>query len=179
MSSNPPDPHSEQQLMIAVSKGDWRSFEPLVRAYQKPLVNFFTRSGVSSDAEDCAQRTFLRIWNYRNRYKATAKFSTFLWMIARQVFLDEVRHQAHVKRLHEGYKQEQTSTTTTPNHDTLPDVASAVASLPTNLRETILRAYMQGMKYDEIAQEMNVPLGTVKSRVFHALKRMRAFLEKQ
>ena len=179
MPPDAPDPTlREQQEMLAAARGDVQAFERLVATYQKPLVNFFVRSGVSSDAEDCAQRTFLRIWNYRHRYRPTAKFSTFLWMVARQVFLDEVRHRSRKERLHKAFGKEQPGETV-PNHETGPDVASAVACLPKALRQTVLMAFMQGLKYEAIARELDVPLGTVKSRIFHALRRMRKFLEEE
>ena len=64
------------------------------RGFERNLLNFFWRQGVSySEGEDLVQETYLRLWKYRAEYKPTAKLSTFLFLMARQVRLDALRRQ--------------------------------------------------------------------------------------
>ena len=64
------------------------------RKFEKNLLNFFCRQGVSPfEGEDLVQETYLRLWNYRREYKPTAKLSTFLFVLARQVRIDALRRQ--------------------------------------------------------------------------------------
>ena len=83
----------DAELMQLSAKGSELAFSELVRRYQDVLLNFFLRSAVSfNDGQDLAQRTFLRLWRYRKKYRAgEAKFTTFLFMLARQESIDFFR----------------------------------------------------------------------------------------
>ena len=78
-------------LMARVGEGCEGAFRQLVERHQRPLLNFFARMGASTTSEDLAQETFIRLWNYRTKYKPAAKFTTFLYTLARHVWLDVVR----------------------------------------------------------------------------------------
>ena len=79
--------------MLLAGAGDRDAFELLVRRHHQPLLNFFLRMGVDRDAEDLVQQTFIRLYNYRQRYRPSAKFTTFLYLLARQVWVDELRRR--------------------------------------------------------------------------------------
>ena len=86
-----PDAPSDFELMRRTREGDRDAFAALIRRHQPPLVNFFYRMGAYSDAEDLAQTTFLKPFEYRFRYRETAKFTTFLYTLARHAWIDGFR----------------------------------------------------------------------------------------
>ena len=83
---------SDPDLMKRSAAGRQEAFETVVRRHQKPLLNFFRRMGASySEAEDMVQETFLRLFDYRFRYRPLAKFTTFLYRLASHVRVDGLR----------------------------------------------------------------------------------------
>ena len=106
--SDLPEEHAKDlELMLAVRDGDEAAFRALVERHQLPLVNFFARLGSGDAAEDLAQQTFLRLYKYRTRYEPRARFTTFLYMMARQIRIDSLRKLQRVKRLKEEFEEEQ------------------------------------------------------------------------
>ena len=78
------------------------------RKYEQNLLNFFWRQGVSHfEGEDLVQETYLRLWSYRREYEPTAKLSTFLFLIARQVRIDALRRQSRREQREERWGKEQ------------------------------------------------------------------------
>ena len=88
----------DAELMSRAARDDMEAFATLVSRHEKGLVNFFARCGVQSDVEDLAQLTFLKLHRVRHRYRPTAKFTTFLYLLARQVMLDSVRAAGRLRR---------------------------------------------------------------------------------
>src|SRR5262249_25860084 len=88
-----PDPDAD--AMIRVKGGDSRAFQHLVRRFLRPLASFFHRLGADpATAEDCAQDVFLKLFRTRESYEPKARFSTYLFRIARHHWIDVVRHRA-------------------------------------------------------------------------------------
>ena len=88
----PPDP--DAVLMLRVKRGDRAAFAELVEKYKQPVMNFVYRSLRDEiEAEDLAQNVFLQVYKSRSRYKQTAKFSTWLFTIARNLWLNELRRR--------------------------------------------------------------------------------------
>ena len=166
-------------LMRRTADGDRDAFAGLIRRHQQPLLNFFARMGVYTDAEDLVQETFVRVFNYRERYRPTAKFTTFLYTVARHVWLDSLRkvrrREARVAAAHAG-----TDEATDGGLGALRarlDVQPALDRLPERLRSAIVLSVLQGLKYEDIAEVLDIPVGTVKSRVFNAFARLRKDLD--
>jgi RNA polymerase sigma-70 factor (ECF subfamily) len=172
------------ELMMRVrKKNDKRAFATLVGKYQDVLLNFFMRSGVEYDAEDLAQQTFLRLYRYRANYQATAKFTTFLFLMARQVWIDELRRRQRRQKLEEAMEAEPPETffSTPPDSSALTgnklDLQRALAALPESLRQIVELGVYQEMAYSDIAKVLGIPVGTVKSRMFNALARLRELMK--
>jgi len=162
---------SDFALMALVREGDEEAFRQLVTRYQRPLLNFFVRMGASTFAEDLAQETFIRVWKYRRKYKPSAKFTTFLYTLARHVRLDFVRRQIRFRLFSERYREE-APTSTDGGMGQLQhrlDIQIVLEQLSPKLREVLVLAVHQGLSYKEIARILSLPVGTVKSRVFNAL----------
>lgn len=163
------------RLMEQVREGGKDAFEQLVNRHQQPLLNFFVRMGVYSDAEDMVQETFVKLFKYRERYKRSARFTTFLYTIARHVRLDDLRKL----RRREDFEGEMESVPSATAQGEAArasigrDIEEAVMQLPERLRYVVVLSYWHGLKYDQIAEILEVPAGTVKSRMFTALAQLR------
>lgn len=178
----PPD-MDDVALMLQARDDDESAFAELVRRHQKKILNYFTRAGVQYDCEDLVQQTFLRLYRYRKRYVASAKFTTFLFLLARQVWIDELRRRKRQERLIKDLSAEPPETQTSPQtvHAAVAgslDLAQALASLPEGLRQVVELGVYQDLPYAEISEILGIPVGTVKSRMFNALKKLREFLER-
>ena len=171
----------DEELMQMAAKDDQAAFERLVIRHQNPLLNFFIRSGVYTDAEDLVQQTFVRLYRYRDRYSPTAKFTTFLYLLARQVRVDEVRKRIRLKNLRDKLKADEERAvpvpTAAPYTGISDDLQAALARLSEAHREVVVLGMLQELPYAEVAEILGVPVGTVKSRMFHALRALRQFLE--
>lgn len=185
MSGMPPeDLHvlDDGALMARVCEGQRAAFEVLVRRHQRSLVNYFLRSGVQYDAEDLVQQTFLRLYRYRDRYRPTAKLTTFLYLLARQVWIDEVRRRQRARRLRERWLEdhgpEPVDARPGPAEPAAgAEVVQALERLPEGARAVVNLGILQGLSYPEVAKVLRIPVGTVKSRMFHALRTLRRLLE--
>ena len=169
------DIRPDEQLMQASAGGDSGAFAVLVRRHQDPLLNFFRRMGVYMEAEDLVQETFVRLFKYRDRYEPTAKFTTFLYTIARHARLDLLRKHRRKEGLLRRFGEE--SPTADESGMELAasrlDADAALRRLPEKLRNVVVLSLYQGLNYDEIAGVLRIPQGTVKSRMFLALSRLK------
>ena len=150
------------------------------RKFEKNLLNFFWRQGVSYvEGEDLVQETYLRLWNYRREYKPTAKLSTFLFLIARQVRIDALRRQTRREGREERWCREQPAAAAPTALCAREDVRWAVAQLTEPLREVIELGVFQDLPYAEVGEILGIPVGTVKSRMSNALKKLKEIFDEQ
>ncbi len=162
-------------LMLLVAKGEHAAFETLVKKHQKPLLNFFVRMGAYSESEDLVQNTFLRLYRYRERYQPTAKFTTFLYVLAYRVWADLGRKTQRRERVSQGLQTEVATDQQHAAESSIPtlDVEAALDKLSEKLRHVIVLNFYQGLRYQEIADVLKIPLGTVKSRINLAINALR------
>lgn len=169
---DPVQPETEDFALMAQVREDGEpAFRRLLERHQRPLLNFFSRLGASTHGEDLAQETFIRLWNYRKKYKPSAKFTTFLYTLARHVWLDFVRRQVRFRLFADRYRAEMPASTDGGLgrlHRRL-DIQAALDRLSPKLREVLVLAVHQGLAYEEISAILSIPVGTVKSRVSNAL----------
>ena len=185
---------TDEELMSAYQAGDVRAFERLVARYEKPVWNFlrrFTRDGAA--AEDLLQDVFLRVVKSAGEWKRTAKFSTWLFAIARNLCIDQSRRAVHrqASSLDGPLKAGADSTETL--HDRIPAAQSgadqqlsdrqagaridaAIAGLPDDQREVFLMREVMDMSFAEIAAVVGASEPTVKSRMRYALGKLREAL---
>jgi RNA polymerase sigma-70 factor (ECF subfamily) len=149
------------------------------RKFEKNLLNFFWRQGVSTfESEDLVQETYLRLWKYRAEYKPTAKLSTFLFILARQVRLDALRRETR-RETREKSWGEDLENPGPANACAADDARWALSRLTPPLRDAVELAVMQDMPYAEVAKILGIPVGTVKSRVSNALKKMKELFDER
>ena len=150
------------------------------RKSEKKLLNFFVRHGVSpSESEDLVQETYLRLWNYRNAYRKTAKLSTFLFLLARQVRIDALRRQIRRETREESWGAERTDEEAPRTYGVKEDVLWAVARLSKPLREVVELGVFRDLPYAEVGEMLGIPVGTVKSRMSNALKRLKEIFDEE
>ena len=180
--------------MVEYGKGAEWAFELLVEKYQRPLINFFYRAlRERSQAEDLAQEVFLGLFRAGRRYKPEAKFSTFLFKIASNMLASEIRKRVRRPQTvplvidtgdeGDGMETRQIEDTAAPVTDQVETdmlgeaIRDAVAELPRGQRTVFLLRMYQGLSYEEIAQAIRCPVGTVKSRMSRAERALRPKLK--
>ncbi|MFZ5876551.1 MAG: RNA polymerase sigma factor [Nitrospirota bacterium] len=169
-------------LMLRVRDGDRAAFDLLIERYRKPLLNVITRAiGRDADAEDLAQDVFVRVYRSAPRYEPTAKFSTWLYTIARRVCLNHARAQTFRRWFSLGGDEERDDPPADPPDPRAPDpmidmerrelqrvVATAVAGLPERLRFAVVLRRYEELSYEEIAQILECSVTAAKLRVHRA-----------
>ena len=186
------EPAEEQDidLMLRVSRGDMKAFESLVIKYQTPIKDYISRQIYDyAEAEDLAQRVFIQAFRAANRYRPTAKFSTWLFTIARNLCLNEIRRRGR-KPSQSLEKTPEMTAEDTAHHHALWSHESPTQSLlrkeleellelslqklPEQQRSALLLFDRQGMTYDEIAQILEKSLSATKSLIHRARETLKA-----
>lgn len=186
----------DAELMELLRRGDGEALAVLVRRHERALVNFFRRLGADGDgAEDCAQETFLRLFRARDTYRPVTGFGAFLYTVARHAWIDWRRKagRAQAPRRVEGgdpvggdrheitagrhpLAEERMTVDPMDGIEDRMDLRAAIEELPEHLRWVMVLSVNQGLGYAEIAEVLGIPVGTVKSRMFHAVRRLREAL---
>lgn len=157
----------EPQVVGAARTGDLGAFESLVRTYQADVWRLsYQLVRDRSVADDVTQDAFLRAFRFLPRFRGDAKFSTWLFTIARNCALDELRRAGRRRSLE--YALERTDPPRTSEPSAWIEIREAVAGLPLELREPLVLIDMFGLSYSEVGTILKLPLGTVKSRVHRA-----------
>ena len=176
---------TDGELIVKAIAGREESFEELVRRYQRPITNYVYRMLNNYDASlDVTQEIFIKVYNSMARYSPEYKFSTWLYKISHNAAIDYMRrHSIHLQSLEveneDGvYQLQFESKRPSPEQEReqsewREEIEAVVKKLPTGYRELIVLRHTQDMSYDEIAEITNLPLGTVKNRLFRAREMMR------
>ena len=175
-------------LMAEVARGDTVAFERLVERHQSLVIGTVGRMlGSNSDVEDVAQQVFVRVWKSAPRYRPTAKFTTWLLTITRNLVFNEVRrrkrHPADTLDVHEG--EEALALTDPARH--VPDeellqaelqsaIESAIGRLPEKQRMAVVLRRYEGKSYEEIGEVLDLTVAAVKSLLFRARTELRTAL---
>jgi RNA polymerase sigma-70 factor (ECF subfamily) len=168
-------------LMLRVKRGDMKAFEALAEKYKQPIVNMMYRMLRDMDeAEDLAQNVFIRVHQSAKRYKVSAKFSTWIFTIARRLCLNEIRrrgrhpaeslessqsdHEEHAPRQFEDVK-----TFSPPEaflHGELAQkIEEALGQLPDKQRLAIVLCRQEELSYEEIAKVLGCSVSATKSLI--------------
>jgi RNA polymerase sigma-70 factor (ECF subfamily) len=180
----------EQAIIERCKRGEHAAFDRLVRAYEKRVYNFAYRlCGHYDEANDVCADTFIRVFQAIHLFRGNANFSTWLFRIVINVYLDRrkrARNKQHLS-LQEYIDLEESSLvrqvedpSPTPDriaeeHERHDILQNAIASLPDYQRAMIVLYHTEGKSYEEIAEALSLPVGTVKSR----LNRARLFLREK
>ena len=185
-------PMGDEDLMLLVREGNDDAFGLLVRRYRRPLLNFVYRmTGDPETAEDLSQEVFVRLWSNARTYTPTAKLSTFLYHIARNLYrdhLDKQRRCPTLTSLQLGMSDDEGSGRVLEDEIRDPgrgpygelvrcqieeEIAAALRTLPEDQRLIFVLTELQGLSYQAAAQIAGCPIGTVASRKSAAMKALR------
>jgi len=171
----------DEKLVERAQQGDARAFELLVRKYQHKILQLVGRLVGEGDAADVAQETFIKAWRALHGFRGQSAFYTWLYRIgintAKNHLVARGRRPSNqdidVTDAEQYGHTEYLSDVDTPESVLLSNeirrkVGEAIAKLPPDLRQAITLRELEGLSYEEIAEIMNCPIGTVRSRIFRA-----------
>jgi RNA polymerase sigma-70 factor (ECF subfamily) len=174
--------YDEKTALHRAQKGDQAAFGWLVEAYQGPVYRLALRMGLRpEDAEEAAQNAFIAAWRGLPSFRGEAKFSTWLYRLASNAAVDILRREKKYENQSDIQDLQRPDDAPSPQEqverqDTQQAVRLAMASLPPEFRQVLVLRYLQEMSYQEIAQALALPEGTVKSRINRAKGQLKALL---
>jgi RNA polymerase sigma factor (sigma-70 family) len=169
---------TDESIMEAVKNGDLQQASLLFERYNRRIFNFLARMTNDRDlAADLTQNVFLRMIKYRNSYREGAKFQSWIFQVARNIFSDH--YQAHKNRVSDFVDVEKVS-------DSMPDQNEAMdmdekekllhrsmAMLSDEQRELLVLTRFQHLKYEEVASIMDTSVANIKVKVHRAIAKLR------
>lgn len=185
---------TDEQLVARAQRGDRSAFDLLVRKYQYKIVKLVSRYVSQSDAPDVAQEAFIKAFRALDGFKGNSAFYTWLYRIsintAKNYLVARSRRpasqdidvaDAEVYGHADRFSEQDTPDALLESEEIRDTVVSAIKALPDDLRTAIMLRELDGMSYEEIAESMDCPVGTVRSRIFRARaaidERLRALSE--
>lgn len=188
---NRPDPNSvDVALMLRTGQGDQAAFQDLVERHQHAVVGTVAKMlGGGNDAEDIAQQVFLRLWKSAARYQPTAKFTTYLFTITRNLVFNETRKRQRRKehsldeQEDDWHRQLPESPESQPDAQALQGelreaIDQAIGALPEKQRLAVVLRRYELMPYEEIAEVLGLSVSAVKSQLFRARTTLRESLQR-
>lgn len=186
------DPDAE--LMLRVKQGDRVAFTELVEKFKQPVMNLVYRTvRDATEAEDLAQQVFLQVFKSAHRYEPSAKFSTWLFTIARNLCLNEIRRRTRhpAESLDDagpehddqaGRQIEDVKVRTAPEAllagELESKVEEAIAGLPENQRTALLLCRQEDVSYEEIAAVLGCSLSATKSLIHRGRETLKQRLKR-
>ena len=183
---------SERFLIERCKRGDRDAFDTLVRAYEKRVYNLAYRlSGHYDEANDISVDAFLRVFQALRLFRGESHFSTWLFRIVTNVYLDRRKRMKNKQHLSlEEYIELEENSVSRQVEDPAPTpteaaesnersriLQEAISSLPDYQRAMVVLYHTEGLSYEEIAAILSLPIGTVKSRLNRARLTLRGKLE--
>ncbi len=173
---------TDKELVKRVQKGDKGAFDVLVLKYEHKIVNLVMRYVRDPEqALDIAQEAFIKAYRALPRFRGDSAFYTWLYRIAvntaKNYLAAQRRRPTNIEldlqdpeqyNLHAKLKETDTPEGVTLSQELKETLERAIAALPDDLRTAIILRELDGMSYEEIAQTMDCPVGTVRSRIFRA-----------
>ena len=180
--------YSDEQLMLLFQGGNENAYIELVNRYKDKLINFiFSYLGDIESSEDVVQETMIKLYQKKHYYKEIAKFSTWLYTIAKNLANTELRKRKQRKTTLLSRFSKDDKTYELPSNDPEPGqeiqtdivnkiIRNAVDQLSEKFKIVIVLRDIQGLSYEDISGIINVPIGTVKSRINRARLQLQAEL---
>ncbi len=184
---------SDETLMRQLQRGNPTAFETLVNRWEKPLLNYCYQMVNNMElAEDCRQEVFLRIYKSAKTFRGRSQFSTWLYRIATNFCLNTLAKQqrrnetpiaAYQDSASEGFDDRFIDPSDSPDAVVVQKeiesrVRSAVVCLPEDLRVIVIMRHYHDMTFQEIANILESPVSTVKSRMTTGMRHLRQMLSK-
>ena len=181
--------YTDEQLIARFQSGDERAYIELVNRYRDRLINFvYPFLGDFEQAEDVVQETMLKLYEKKHYYREIAKFSTWIYTIARNLANTELRKKkrrktTYISRMTKDDRQYDIPAVQADLNQNLQSefirdrIHAAIKELPEHFKTVIILRDIQELSYDDISNIVGVPLGTVKSRINRARLQLQAELQ--
>ena len=168
------------ELMYRCARGDEQALRLLIERHQQAVIGTVARMlNDQHEAEDIAQQVFVRIWNAAPKWKPEAKFTTYLFTVARNLVFNESRRRSRKKEVsldefeEHGQSSAHSDETLQPDHgmekrELHQSIDQAIAALPEQQRLAVVLRTFEGMDYEDIARALNTSVSSVKSLLFRA-----------
>lgn len=173
-------------LMAKVARGDENAFAKIVGKHQHAVLGTVAKmTNQSSDTEDIAQQVFIRLWKSAERYKPTAKFTTFLFTITRNLVFNATRKKSGKNEYSfDALEGKWSQSIEDKSSESRPDksveqtelrkiIDQAISSLPEKQRLAVILRRYERMPYEEIAETLGISVPAVKSQLFRARTALR------
>lgn len=185
---------SDDELLQLFGNGDDKAYKIILERYQEDILNYLYRStNGAEEYRDLAQDVFIELYQYRERVNKIRNFKSWIFVVAvnfsnrfhnenkklQTVSLDDI--DDHEEYLHKYHKDEFTEEIRDFDWENTPEeiVRIALEELSPKVRSVVLLRYQQNLDYEEIADKMDIPLGTVKSRLTAAREQMKRSILKE
>jgi RNA polymerase sigma-70 factor (ECF subfamily) len=163
-------------LGVRFRDGDDEAFREVCQRFVGPLLRFSTSQlGDSQDARDAVQQTLLQAWRACRRFDPDRSLSAWLFQICRRVCIDRHRQKGRAARALTEVGSVADAVTEGPSIERIWDcweIRRAIAALPHREREVVQLQYLDGWSCRQIAEHLEIPVGTVQSRSFYARRRL-------
>tara|TARA_A100001011_G_scaffold172351_2_gene181164 strand:+ start:206 stop:793 length:588 start_codon:yes stop_codon:yes gene_type:complete len=181
--------YTDEKLIARFQSGDERAYIELVNRYRDRLINFvYPFLGDFEQAEDVVQETMLKLYEKKHYYREIAKFSTWIYTIARNLANTELRKKKRrkttfISRMTKDDRQYDIPAVQADLNQNLQNefirdrIHAAIKELPEHFKTVIILRDIQELSYDDISNIVGVPLGTVKSRINRARLQLQAELQ--
>ena len=176
-------------LMARVARGDEDAFAKIVKKHQHAVLGTVAKmTNQSPDTEDIAQQVFIRLWKSAERYKPTAKFTTFLFTITKNLVFNATRKKSGKNEYSfDALEGKWRQSIEDKRSDSRPDklieqtelrqiIDEAISSLPEKQRLAVVLRRYEKMPYEEIAETLGISIPAVKSQLFSARTALRESL---
>lgn len=197
MDNNELDRKNDEELMLECKDGNMDAFNVLFNRYRKPIFAYiYQLIGDYGDVEGITQEAFIRVFRYLDTYKYPKKFSTWFYTIVRNLCIDKIKKIrkerenvisdfiVYGKNTKSEFLKLLPDTTLTPQQIThrnqkVQAVRDAIDELDPIYKEVITLFVLQKLPYSEISDILDVPSGTLRSRVHHGLKKLRQIMDRK
>ena len=181
--------YTDEQLIARFQSGDERAYIELVNRFRDRLINFvYPFLGNLEQAEDVVQDTMLKLYEKKHYYREIAKFSTWIYTIARNLANTELRKRkrrktTYISRMTREERQYEIPAVQPDLNQNIQNefirerINEAIKELPEHFKTVIILRDIQELSYDDISNIVGVPLGTVKSRINRARLQLQAELQ--
>lgn len=181
MVADDPGVISDLELVNQSKSGDPEAFSELVRRHQHVVFNVsyrFMRD--SALAEDMAQEAFLKAFRLLKGFRGDCAFSTWMYRVTCSVCLTELNRRKRRNEVEQELQREVATSEDPMENPDMPElIRRCVKRLPDRYVQIVTLYYLKGVSYEEIAQVMNVPMGTLKTWMFRARKQLRGVVEQE
>ncbi len=172
--------------LVALREGDPAPYEEFVRTHTRAFFAFFRRQGATlHEAEDLTQDVFLKLYNHAEHYRAQERFGALAMRVARNAWIDSRRRSASRRTVsaddapapvEERPSPERAVLEHLSEHEEAGRLRQALGRLPDAHRAVFELGVVEELGYADIASILGIPVGTVKSRMFHAVRKLRVAL---